>query len=116
MRKQMIQEAAYEVGVQVRLVEEKIENALEELAELQIRMIRARATANVATATGHQALEQIAESLQGMVAARGNVAMAHAILKETAQHVPGLRDTIAFGDDEPTPMPTKGQANLRAVA
>lgn len=116
MRKQMIQEAAYEVGTQVRLVEQKIESALEELAELQIRMIRARATANVATATGHQALEQVAESLQGMVAARGNVAMAHAILKETAQHVPGLRDSVMFGDEGDTPMPTKGHANLRAVA
>lgn len=116
MRKQMIQEAAYEVGTQVRLVEQKIEDALEELAELQMRMIRARATANVATATGHQALEQVAESLQGMVAARGSVAMAHAILKETAQHVPGLRNEVMFGDDEPTPMPTQGRADLRVVA
>lgn len=116
MRKQMIQQAAYDVGSQVRLVEDKIEDALAELAELQARMIRARATANVATATGHQALEQVAASLNGMVAARGNVAMAHAILKETMQHVPGLRDTVSFGDDAPTPDPTTGHASLRVVA
>lgn len=116
MRKHMILEAAHDVGTQIRQVEMTIETALEEIAELQIRMIRARATANVATATGHQALEQVAESLQGMVAARGSVAMAHAILKETCQHVPGLRDTIAFGDDIPTPEPTSGFADLRVVA
>lgn len=116
MRKQMIQQAAYDVGTQVRLVEEKIEDALAELAELQARMIRARATAKVATATGHQALEQVAQSLNGMVAARGNVAMAHAILKETAQEVPGLRGTVMFGDEVDTPTPTTGHANLRAVA
>ncbi|MBW0144328.1 hypothetical protein [Sphingomicrobium clamense] len=116
MRKQMIENAAYEVGTQVRLVEQKIESALEELAELQMRMIRARETANVPTATGHQALEQVAQSLQGMVAARGNVAMAHAILKETAQHVPGLRHTVMFGDESDTPMPTQGRADLRVVA
>ena len=116
MRRQMIQQAALEVGTQVRLVEDKIETALEELAELQKLMIRARATAGVATATGHQALEQIAESLQGMVAARGNVVMAHAILKETAQHVPGLRDITMFGDEYETPRPTEGRASLRAVA
>ncbi|WP_260482607.1 hypothetical protein [Sphingomicrobium flavum] len=116
MRRQMIQQAAYDVGLQVRLVEDKIETALEELAELQKLMIRARATAGVATATGHQALEQVAESLQGMVAARGNVAMAHAILKETAQHVPGLRDTVMFGDESDTPKPTEGHADLRIVA
>lgn len=116
MRRQKIQQAAFEVQTQVRLVEDKIEDALEELAELQKLMIRARATANVATATGHQALEQVAESLQGLVGARGSVALAHSILKEAAQHVPGLRDTISFGDDEPTPEPSGGMAGLRVVA
>lgn len=116
MRKQMIEQAAYDVGTQVRLVEAKIEDALEELAELQIRMIRARATAGVATATGHQALEQVAESLNGLVGARGNVAMAHAILKETMQHVPGLRSATMFGDETDTPEPSAGLANLKVVA
>lgn len=116
MRRQLIRQAAYDVGTQVRLVEDKIEVALEELAELQKLMLRARATAGVATATGHQALEQVAESLQGLVAARGNVALAHSILKETAQHVPGLRTAISFGDEDPTPSPTEGRAGLRAVA
>ena len=116
MRRQKIHQAAFDVQTQIRLVEDKIETALEELAELQKLMIRARATANVATSTGHQALEQVAESLQGLVGARGNVALAHSILKETAQHVPGLRDTLSFGDDEPTPKPSAGMADLRIVA
>ncbi len=37
MRKQMIENAAYEVATQVRAVEESIEAALAELAELQTR-------------------------------------------------------------------------------
>lgn len=115
MRKQMIQNAAHEVATQIRQVEESIEQALIDLSELQGKMIQARASAGVATALGHKALEQVAESLQGLVAARGGVAMAHAILKETMQHVPGLR-TVSYGDGEPTPPPTTGYATLQIVA
>ena len=41
MRKQMIENAAYEVATQVRAVEDSIEAALAEIAELQARMVRA---------------------------------------------------------------------------
>ncbi len=44
MRKQLIESAAFEVATQVRAVEDAIEAALAEIAELQGRMIRARAT------------------------------------------------------------------------
>ena len=42
MRKQQIENAAYEVATQVRAVEDSIEAALAEIAELQARMVRAR--------------------------------------------------------------------------
>jgi len=42
MRKHQIENAAFEVATQVRAVEDSIEAALAELAELQARMVHAR--------------------------------------------------------------------------
>jgi hypothetical protein len=113
MRKQLIESAAFEVATQVRAVEDAIEEALAEIAELQGRMIRARATFGIATATGHQAFEQLAKATSGLVKARGRVANCHVSLKETTQFVPGLR-TVGFGDMQECPK--TAQANLRIVA
>ena len=44
MRKQMIQNAAYEVATQVRAVEDTIDSALNEIAELQARIMARPAT------------------------------------------------------------------------
>lgn len=114
MRKQMIENAAFEVATQVRAVEDAIEDALAELAELQGRMIRARATAGVATAIGHTAFEQLGTTMQGLIAARGGMAHCHGILKETKQLVPGLR-TVSWGDAEECP-PMEPSGSLRIVA
>lgn len=114
MRKQLIENAAFEVATQVREVEEAIEHALAEIAELQSRMIRARAVAGVATATGHEAMEQLASTTMALVNARGGMASCHGILKQTTQLVPGLR-TTGLGDGESCP-PQKGMADLRVVA
>lgn len=118
MRKHQIETAALEVATQIRLVEDSIETALEELAELQGRMIRARATTRIATGTGHEALEKVAAALNGLVDARGGMADAHQILKATKQEVPGLR-TTSFGDGDECP-PATGAApadtGLRIVA
>lgn len=112
MRKQMIERSAHEVATQVRAVEDSIEAALAELAELQSRMIRARAVAGVGIGTGHEALAQVASALQGLVAARGGMANAHAALVEAKSFVPGLR-TVSFGDGAECPPTT---AHLRAVS
>lgn len=114
MRKFQIQQSAHEVATQVRAVEDSIEAALIELAELQSRMIRARATAGVGIGTGHEALAQVASALQGLVAARGDMAGAHAALREAKNHVPGLR-TVAFGDGGDCP-PIAPSGHLRAVS
>jgi len=114
MRKQIIESAAYEVATQVRAVEDAIEDALAEIAELQGRMIRARSTFGIATATGHAAFEQLAETTMSLVHARGEMANCHISLKETTQHVPGLR-TVGFGDMQECP-PQHGRADLRVVA
>jgi hypothetical protein len=114
MRKQMIESAAFEVATQCRAVEDAIENALAELAELQGRMVRARATFGIATATGHEAFEQLAIAMQSLVKARGGMANCHISMKETTQFVPGLR-TVGFGDMQECP-PAQGRADLRIVA
>jgi hypothetical protein len=115
MRKQLIESAAFEVATQVRAAEDAIEGALSELAELQGRMIRARATLGIATATGHSAFEQLAETTRRLVQARGQMAGCHAALKETTQLVPGLR-TVGFGDMQECPPKPTGRADLRVVA
>ena len=112
MRRQMIESAAFEVATQVRAVEDAIETALAEIAELQGRMIRARAAAGIATATGHEAFEHLAQAVQNLVSARGGMAHCHGTLKETKQFVPGLR-TVGFGDAEECPP---ASAQLRVVA
>jgi hypothetical protein len=114
MRKQMIESAAFDVATQVRVVEDAIEEALAEIAELQGRMIRARATFGIATATGHAAFEQLVGTTKSLVQARGEMANCHVVLKETTQHVPGLR-TVGFGDAQECPPP-EGRVDLRVVA
>ncbi|WP_300973611.1 hypothetical protein [Sphingomonas sp. LHG3406-1] len=114
MRRQILEQTALDVAHQVRAVEDSIEAALIELAELQNRMIRARSVAGVGIATGHDALERVAHSLQALVSARGGMAQCHAALAEAKQKVPGLR-TTAFGDVQECPPPG-AMTTLRAVA
>ena len=114
MRKQLIENAAFDVATQVRTVEDAIETALAEIADLQGRMLRARATMGVSTATGHEAFEQLAIAVQSLVKARGGMANCHLTLKETTQLIPGLR-TVGFGDMQECP-PQAVTADLRIVA
>lgn len=114
MRKQMIENAAFEVASQVRSVEDCIDSTLAELAELQAKMIHARTVAGTGVATGHGAFEELAVAMQSLVAARGGMMRCHAELVEAKQFVPGLR-AVSFGDAGECP-PVKGAADLRIVA
>ena len=113
MRKQQIENAAYEVATQVRAVEESIEAAIAEIADLQSKMVHARAVTGVAFVASHPAFEQLAAATLGLVSARGGIANCHTALVETKASVPGLR-TVAFGDNE-CPDST-GAGILRVVA
>jgi len=114
MRKHQIENAAYEVATQVRAVEDSIETALAEIAELQARMIRARGVMRANMVTSHPAFEQLAATTSSLIAARGGIAHCHVALAETKQTIPGLR-TVAFGDADDCP-PSSGFADLRVVA
>lgn len=114
MRKQVIEHTAFEVATQIRTVEDCIEGALVEIADLQSKMLRARAAAGIATATGHAAFEQLATTIQALVMARGGMANCHVALVDAKQFVPGLR-TVSWGDGQECP-PQAGANHLRVVA
>jgi hypothetical protein len=114
MRKQMIENAAYEVATQVRVVEDTVDAALAEIAELQARIMRANSVAGVGFATVHSTLEQVAAAVNGLVATRGAVVGCHAALAEAKGKVPGLR-AVAIGDEGPCPT-AFAHADLRVVA
>jgi len=114
MRKQVIEHTAFEVATQIHTVEDCIEGALVEIADLQSKMLRARAAAGVATATGHAAFEQLATTIQALVMARGGMANCHVALVDARQFVPGLR-TVSWGDGQECP-PKVAKTDLRIVA
>jgi hypothetical protein len=66
MRKEMIENAAYEVATQVRTVEDSIDTTLAEIAELQSRVMHANSVARVGPAPIHAALEEISTALRVM--------------------------------------------------
>lgn len=114
MRKQQVQDAAYEVATQVRAVEDTIDSALSEIAELQARMMRVNAVAHAGFGTIHPALEQLATAVKGLVDVRGSVVGCHVALSEAKGKVPGLR-TTSFGDHE-CPEEEGIRSQLRIVA
>lgn len=114
MRKQMIENAVYDVATQVRAVEDSIEAALAELAELQARMVRARGVTRAGIVTSHTAFEHLASTTSSLIAARGGIANCHVALVETKQTIPGVR-TVAIGDAGDCP-PASARVDLRVVA
>ena len=102
MRKQQLENAAIEVATQVRAVEESIDSALAEIAELQSGVMRANAIARVGVGTVHGALEQLSTANSGLVTARGAIVSCHAALVDAKGKVPGLR-TVSWGDGDDCP-------------
>jgi hypothetical protein len=113
MRKQQIENAAFEVAAQVRTVEESIDCTLAEIAELQARVMRANSVAHVGPAPVHSALTELSAALSSLVSARGAIVSCHQQLAEAKGKVPGLR-AVAIGDEGDCP-PTGAQI-LRVVA
>jgi hypothetical protein len=115
MRKQQIENAAFEVATQVRAVEDCIDAALSEVAELQARIMRANSVARVGFGTVHPVLQELAAAVKGLVEARGSVVGCHTALAEAKGKVPGLR-TVSFGEGSECPDQKTAFADLRIVA
>lgn len=113
MRKQMIENAAYEVATQVRTVEDTIDSALVEVAELQARIMRANSIARAGVAAVHPSLEKLAAAVSGLVETRGAIVECHKALADATGQVPGLR-TTGWGDGQE--CPEIATASLRIVA
>lgn len=114
MRKQMIENAVHDVATQVRAVEDTIEAALAELAELQARMVHARGITRAGIVTSHAAFEQLGATTSALIMARGSIANCHVALADTQRTIPGMR-TVAIGDEGDCP-PSTARADLRVVA
>src|ERR1044072_5589549 len=115
MRKHQIQDAAFDLATQVRAVEDSIDMALSEMAELQARIMRVNAMAHTGYGTVHPALEKLAAAVSGLVGARGSVVGCHTALADAKEQVPGLR-TVAFGDQGECPTTKTAHLDLRIVA
>ena len=115
MRKHQIQDAAFDVATQVRAVEDSIDTALAEIAELQARIMRVNAMAQTGFGTVHPVLEQLAAAVSGLVGARGSVVGCHTALADAKQKVPGLRE-VAFGEGSECPPSKTAHTDLRIVA
>lgn len=116
MRKQQIQNAAFDVASQVRSVEDSLDATLIEVTELQGAMIRARQSMGIGIITGQSALHELAATLSSLVAARGTIGKCHSELKDATRLVPGLRET-GMGDGQNCPPKTAEAApDLRIVA
>ena len=113
MRKQMIENAAFEVATQVRAVEDTIDLALGEIAELQARIMRVDAVAGVSYGVIHPTLERLVSAVSGLIETRGAIVACHEALVEAKSRVPGLR-TVSWGDGEDCPEIAK--TDLRIVA
>lgn len=114
MRKQLIENAAYELATQVREVEDVIDSALAELAELQSRLVRAVGVTGIAHVRIQRAFDQMSATTSNLVVARGNIGSCHVALAEAKQFVPGLR-TVGWGDGDDD-CPKTAHADLRIVA
>ena len=116
MRKQQIENAAHEVAAQVRTVEDTIDTALAEIAELQARIMRVDAVAGVSYGVIHPTLQRLAAAVTGLVETRGAIVECHSELVDAKGKVPGLR-TVSWGDGDDCDDPPKiAFRDLRVVA
>ena len=113
MRKQMIENAAFEVATQVREVEDIIDSALGEIAELQSRLVRAVGVTGIAHVRIQNAFDRLSATTTQLVGARGHIGSCHVALSEAKEFIPGLR-TVAWGDGDDCPRIAK--TDLRIVA
>ena len=114
MRKQMIENAAYEVATQVRAVEDSIDAALAEIAELQARMMHAQVGRQRRLRRQPCRLRAARRDDRRTGRARGAIVHCHAALAEAKGKVPACaRSPSATASECP---PKTGFADLRIVA
>lgn len=114
MRKQAIWNAVHEVGIHTRAVEDLIESALVELAELQSKLVQVSNVAGVTYSTLQESFEGVSATINDLVRVRGTMAQCHEVFVETKDKIPGVR-TTSWGDGNPC-CASVAQSDLRIVA
>jgi hypothetical protein len=97
----------------VREVEDIIDSALGEIAELQSRLVRAVGVTGIAHVRIQSAFDRLSATTTSLVSARGNIGSCHVALADAKEFVPGLR-TVSWGDGDDCPKTAK--TDLRIVA
>jgi len=120
MRKEAIWNAVHEVGTHTRAVEDLIESALVELAELQSKLVQVSNVAGVPYATLQESFEGVSSTINELVKVRGTMAQCHEVFVETKEKIPGVRTipgtrTTSWGDPDPC-CGKVAQTDLRVVA
>lgn len=93
MRRDAIWNAVHEVGIHTRAVEDLIESALVELAELQSKLVQVSNVAGVKYETLQQSFEGVSTTINDLVKVRGSMAQCHQVFVETKEKIPGVRTT-----------------------
>lgn len=88
--------AAKAVAAELLPAETDLDNAILRHARLAIAVVEGRRSAKLPIATGQAGLRHIVRATERLVEARGEIASAHAALRETQKEI-GLR-AVAFGD------------------
>ena len=68
MRRQIIEQSAFELATQVREVEDIIDNALAELAELQCRLVRTVGVTGIPHVRAQGAFDQLSATTSNLIA------------------------------------------------
>jgi peptidoglycan/xylan/chitin deacetylase (PgdA/CDA1 family) len=113
MRKDAIWNAVHEVGIHTRAVEDLIESALVELAQLQSKLVGVSNVAGVSYSTLQQPFEGISATINDLVKVRGTMAQCHEIFVEAKEKIPGVR-TTSWGNGDP--CCGSAHTDLRVVA
>jgi hypothetical protein len=116
MRRQEIWNAVHEVGIHTRAVEDLIESALVELAELQAKLVQVSNVAGVSYSTLQESFEGVSATINDLVKVRSSMGRCHEVMVETKEKIPGLRTTKAWGNPDPCCGNGIQPADLRVVA
>ena len=114
MRREAIWNAVHEVGIHTRAVEDLIESALVELAELQSRIVQVSNVAGVPFSTLQESFEGVSATINDLVKVRGTMGRCHEVFLETKAKIPGVRPS-KWGDGDPC-CDKLAQTDLRVVA
>lgn len=105
--------AARKVATSLFAAENGIDSAVTSTAGLIVKVLEARAEANLPAVIGQDALDSLGAAVTSLLQSRRQVVEAHRGL-DVARGQIGL-DAISWGDQFPKPPPSESERGLRSV-